>query len=76
MSSSRLGLGFIGSGFITRFHIHSMIGVREVDVRGVWSPDPDHAGSAAALARDLDVGPARAFASVEAMVTDPAIDAR
>jgi len=75
MSSSRLGLGFIGSGFITRFHIHSMIGVREVDVRGVWSPDPDHARSAAALARDLDVGPARAFASVEAMVSDPDIDA-
>ena len=54
MSSSRLGLGFIGSGFITRFHIQSMVGVREVDVRGVWSPDRDHAESAAALARALD----------------------
>ena len=75
MSSSRLGLGFIGSGFITRFHIQSMVGVREVDVRGVWSPDPDHAESAAALARDLDVGAARAFSAIEVMVADPAIDA-
>ena len=75
MSSTRLGLGFIGSGFITRFHIRSMVGVREVDVLGVWSPDPAHAESAAALARNLDVGAARAFASLEAMVADPAIEA-
>ena len=75
MSSDRLGIGFIGSGFITRFHIQSMVGVREADVLGVWSPNDEHAEKAAALARDLDVGAARAFASIEAMVADPAIDA-
>ena len=75
MSSDRLGIGFIGSGFITRFHIQSMVGVREADVLGVWSPNNEHAETAAALARDLDVGAARAFASIEAMVADPAIDA-
>lgn len=75
MSSGRLGIGFIGSGFITRFHIQSMVAVREVDVRGVWSPASEHAESAAALARDLDVGDARAFPSIKAMVADPAIDA-
>ena len=75
MSSDRLGIGFIGSGFITRFHIQSMVGVREADVLGVWSPNNEHAEAAAALARDLDVGAARAFASIEAMVADPAVDA-
>ena len=75
MSSDRLGIGFIGSGFITRFHIQSMVGVREADVLGVWSPNDEHAETAAALARDLDVGAARAFASIEAMVADPAVDA-
>ena len=75
MSSDRLGIGFIGSGFITRFHIQSMVGVREADVRGVWSPNNEHAEAAAAFARDLDVGAARAFASIEAMVADPAVDA-
>ena len=75
MSSDRLGIGFIGSGFITRFHIQSMVGVREADVLGVWSPNDEHAEAAAALARDLDVGAARAFASIEAMVADPAVDA-
>jgi predicted dehydrogenase len=75
MASSRLGIGFIGSGFITRFHIQSMVGVREADVRGVWSPDAAHAEAAATLACELDVGAARAFPSIEAMVTDPSIDA-
>ena len=53
MSSDRLGIGFIGSGFITRFHIQSMVGVREADVLGVWSPNDEHAEAAAARARDL-----------------------
>ena len=75
MTSPRLGIGFIGSGFITRFHIRSLVGVRDADVRGCWSPNAGHAESAAALARELDVGEARAFPSIEAMVADPAVDA-
>ena len=75
MGGIRLGIGFVGSGFITRFHIQSMVGVREADVRGVWSPTGEHAEAAAAVARSLDVGEAKAFASIEAMVADPAIDA-
>jgi predicted dehydrogenase len=71
----RLGVGFIGSGFITRFHIRSWVGVRDADVRGVWSPDPTRAEEAAALARGLRVGEARAFASIEEMVSSPEIDA-
>ena len=75
MTRQRLGIGFIGSGFITRFHIRSLLGVRDADVRGCWSPSAGHAESAAALARELDVGDARAFPSIEAMVSDPAVDA-
>jgi predicted dehydrogenase len=70
----RLGVGFIGSGFITRFHIRSWVGVRDADVRGVWSPDRAHAEEAAALARSLRVGEARAFASLEELVAAPEID--
>jgi len=49
--------------------------VREADVRGVWSPNPEHAKSAAALARTLDIGDARPYASIRDMVADPSIDA-
>ncbi|CAN5716320.1 Gfo/Idh/MocA family oxidoreductase [soil metagenome] len=75
MSNRRLGVGFIGSGFIARFHIQSWIGVRDADVLGVWSPNQQNAASAAALARDIDVGEARPYASISEMVADPAIDA-
>src|SRR5436309_2466623 len=71
----RLGVGFIGSGFVARFHIRSWVGVRDADVRGVWSPKRANAESAAQLARDLRVGEARAFDSIEEMVASPDIDA-
>ncbi|MBO6575303.1 MAG: Gfo/Idh/MocA family oxidoreductase [Rhodothermales bacterium] len=71
----RLGIGFVGSGFITRFHIQSWQAVRDADVLGVWSPNRANADSAAALARDLRVGQARAFDSLAEMVHDPSIDA-
>ena len=70
----RLGVGFIGSGFITRFHMRSWVAVRDADVRGVWSPNRQRAEEAAALARSLRLGEARAFASIEEMVAAPEID--
>lgn len=73
--SETLGIGFIGGGFNTRFHIQSFVGVRDAEVRGVWSPNGEKAASAAALAREIDVGQCRAYATIDEMVADPAIDA-
>jgi predicted dehydrogenase len=49
--------------------------VRDSDVRGVWSPTKANAEEAAALARSLRVGDARAFDSIEDLVASPDIDA-
>ena len=75
MSSERLGIGFVGSGFNARFHIQSFASVRDADVRGVWSPNEKNAASTAALAREHDVGEARPYKSIRDMVADPAINA-
>jgi len=75
MSGRRLGIGIIGSGFNARFHLQAFVGVRDADVRGIWSPNPAHAAETAEMARRLDVGEARAFASIAEMVADPSIDA-
>jgi predicted dehydrogenase len=75
MTSSRLGIGIVGSGFNARFHMQGFVGVRDADVHGVWSPNRQRAEEAAALARRLDVGEAKAFPSIAAMVADPGIDA-
>lgn len=69
-----LGVGFVGSGFITRFHIQSWMAVRDADVLGIWSPNKENAASAADLARSLNVGAARAYGSITEMVAEPGID--
>jgi len=74
-AQQRLGVGFIGSGFNARFHMQAFRAVRDADVRGVWSPNQEHAATAAALARSLDIGAAKPFASISDLVADPAIDA-
>ncbi len=75
MMSKRLGVGFLGGGFITRFHIRSWVGVRDADVNGVLSRSKASADEAASLANRLSVGNARTFGSVTEMVADPSIDA-
>jgi predicted dehydrogenase len=73
MSKKRLGVGFIGAGFITQFHIRSWEGVRDADIMGIYAPEM--AEDAAALARKLNVGKANVYDSITDMVADPAIDA-
>src|SRR6185369_9713116 len=75
MTTERLGIGFVGSGFNARFHVQSLTSVREIDVRGVWSPNEKNSASMAALARELDVGEARPYKTIRDMVADPAINA-
>ncbi|MEP7346850.1 MAG: Gfo/Idh/MocA family oxidoreductase [Gemmatimonadaceae bacterium] len=75
MTSQRLGIGFIGSGYNTRFHMMGWRGVRDAEILGVWSPNAKNAASAATLCRDLDVGECKAYKTIAEMVADPAIDA-
>lgn len=75
MARGRLGVGFIGSGFNTRFHMQGWRGIREGDVLGVWSPNAHHAAATARFAQELDVGACKPYKSIAQMVADPAIDA-
>ena len=75
MTDTRLGVGFIGSGFNARFHMLGWKGVRDADVLGVWSPHAQNAAAAARYANELDVGAAKSYKSIGDMVADPAIDA-
>jgi predicted dehydrogenase len=75
MAGKRLGIGIIGSGFNAKFHLQGFVAVREADILGIWSPNQRHAGEAAALARELDVGQAKSYRSISEMVADPAIEA-
>ena len=75
MVRKRLGVGFIGAGFVARFHIRSWVGVRDADILGITGTDRTMSEEAAALVRELGVGEPKIFNSVADMVADPAIDA-
>jgi predicted dehydrogenase len=75
MKKKYLGIGIIGGGFIARFHIRSWVGVRDADILGIFDPDEKRAAEAAALAKKLKVGKAKAYKSISDMIADPAIDA-
>jgi predicted dehydrogenase len=70
-----LRIGFIGSGFIARFHLQALCGVRHAVAAGVYSPRAERRESFAAAAQALDVGPCKPYASLEAMLTSGEIDA-
>ena len=70
-----LRIGMIGSGFIAKFHLQSLIGVRNVAVTGVYSPTAARREALARMADDLDLGPCKAFDSLAAMAASGTVDA-
>ena len=50
----RLGIGFVGSGFVTGFHLQSLVAVRDADVTAITSPTRQHAEAAAAAAVETE----------------------
>ena len=75
MTKGTLGIGFIGAGFMNRFHVASLVGVRDCTVAGVFSPTRANAEALAAAAVDLGVGQPALHGSVADLVADPAVDA-
>jgi predicted dehydrogenase len=75
MGQVTLRVGFIGSGFNTRFHMMAWRGVRQANITGVWSPNFRRAADAARFAGELDVGHARAFKSITEMIESGSVDA-
>ncbi len=72
---AELRIGFVGAGFMARFHLQALLGFRRVRVAGVFSPTPSRRNSFAAQADRLDLGSCRSFASLEAMLESGEIDA-
>lgn len=70
-----LGIGFIGAGFMNRFHVASLVGVRDCEVRGVFSPTTTNAELLAASTRALGLGETKVHRSITDLVADPAVDA-
>jgi len=72
---SNLRIGLIGSGFIAKFHLQALQSVRHVAVSGVYSPTATNREALAREANAMELGPCRAFASLEAMLISGEVDA-
>ncbi len=73
--ADRLGVGFVGAGFVTNFHVRSWTGVRHGDIRGIADPNLERAKTTADACRLLRVGDPKIYADVTELVADPDIDA-
>jgi predicted dehydrogenase len=70
-----LRIGFVGSGFIARFHLKSFQSIRNAQVTGIYSPTAAHRDALAAEANTLELGPCRAHASLESLLAADDVDA-
>src|SRR5471032_937275 len=73
--SGPLRIGMIGSGFIAKCHLQALLAVRHVIVSGVYSQTAKHREALAREANAMDLGPCRAYGSLEAMATSGTVDA-
>jgi predicted dehydrogenase len=70
-----LRIGLLGSGFIANFHLQALLGVRDAQVSGVFSPTRAHRETLANKANGMGLGPCKAYGSVEELVASDEVDA-
>ncbi len=70
-----LRVGFVGTGFIAHFHLKSMIGVRNVEVTGVFSRKAENREKFAREVEALGLGTCRTHESLEALLSADDVDA-
>lgn len=75
LPKERLRVGFVGSGFIAQFHLKSMVGVRNVDVVGVYSRKAENRAHFSAMVAELGLGTCKSHESLESLLRDESVDA-
>jgi predicted dehydrogenase len=70
-----LRIGFVGSGFIAKFHLKSFEAVRHAQITGVYSPTAANRDALAAAATAAELGPCRAHATLESLLSADDVDA-
>ena len=70
-----LRIGFIGSGFIAKFHAKSFQSVRHAQIAGVYSPTAANRDALAEAVNDAELGPCKAYGDLESLLVAEDIDA-
>ena len=75
MNKNKLGIGIIGAGFVAKFHVKSFVGVRNADIKAIYSRTYSKAKSLAGLVENLGVGKPRVYSNIFDMLRDKEVDA-
>jgi predicted dehydrogenase len=73
--TERLGIGFIGSGFVARFHAQAFLSVRDADIVAICSRNHKTASELAAMCRELGLGEPKLYSDPRQMARDPRVKA-
>ncbi len=71
----RLRVGFVGTGFIAAFHLRAMVGVRNVEVTGVFSRQAANRERIVGMVETLGLGRCRAHESLQSLFRADDVDA-
>ena len=69
------GIGFIGSGFSARFHLRGLVGVRNVEVKAVYSRNLESAKEFSNMSEQLGLGRPKVYSDVFKMLSDKEVNA-
>jgi predicted dehydrogenase len=70
-----LRIGFVGSGFIARFHLKSFLAVRNVQITGVFSATRTNRRAFAEAVNAAELGPCVAYDDLDSLIAAPDVDA-
>ncbi len=75
MNKDKLGIGIIGAGFVANFHVKSFVGVRNAEIKAIYSRTYSKAKSLANLVENLGVGKPKVYSNIFDMLQDKKVDA-
>lgn len=71
----KLGVGFIGSGFVARFHALSWTGIRDAEITAIYNVREESARKLSNLIERLGVGKPKVYIDLRSMLLDPSVNA-
>jgi predicted dehydrogenase len=75
MMLDKLGVGFIGSGFVARFHALSWTGIRNAEIAAIYNVREGSARQLSKFAESLGVGKPKVYTDLREMLSDPSVNA-
>ena len=71
----KLGIGFIGSGFVAGFHAKGFTGVRGAEINAIYNYREESALRLSSNVKALGVGDPKVYTDLHGMLADPSVDA-